>query len=161
MSLVQIAGGQAVVGVVGPLDRPRRRPLNGSTLTTGPKISSRAMAMSSLTLSKIVGSTKKPLVADALAAGDELGPLLLAEVDVAEDLVELLLRDLRALLGRRVERVAELAALGLLGQPLDELLVDLLLDEQPAAGRAALAAVEVDGVEGAGDGLRPGRRRRR
>ncbi len=47
--------------------------------------------------------------------------------------------------------------LALLGQALDELLVDLLLDEQPAAGGAALAAVEVDGVERAGDGLRPGR----
>ena len=84
---------------------------------------------------------------------EQLGALLLAQVDVAEDLVHLLLRDLRALLGGRVERVADLALLGLLGQALDELLVDLLLDEQPAAGRAALAAVEVDGVEGAGDGL--------
>jgi len=37
-------------------------------------------------------------------------------------------------------------------QALDELLVNLLLDEQAAAGRAALAAVEVDGVEGAGHG---------
>ena len=82
-----------------------------------------------------------------------VAPLLLAELDVAEDLVELLLRHLRALLGGRIERVADLALLGLLGQPLDEFLVDLLLDEQPAAGGAALAAVEVDGVEGAGDGL--------
>ena len=79
--------------------------------------------------------------------------MLLAHVDVAEDLVHLLLRDLRALLGGRVERIAELALLGLVGQALDEFLVDLLLDEQPAAGRAALAAVEVNGVEGAGDGL--------
>ena len=127
--------------------------LNGSTLTTGPKISSLAMAMSSLTLSKMVGETKKPLLADALAAGDELGALLLAEVDVAENLVELLLRNLRALLGGGIERIADLALLGLLGQPLDELLVNLLLDEQSAAGGAALAAVEVDGVEGAGDRL--------
>ena len=51
--------------------------------------------------------------------------------------------------------------LGLLGQAFDELVVDLLLDEQPAAGRAALAAVEVDGVEGAVDGRHRGRRRRR
>ena len=79
----------------------------GRTLTTGPKISSRAMAMSSLTLSKMVGSTKKPLVADACAAGQELGALLLAEVDVVEDLVHLLLRDLRPLLGGGVERVAD------------------------------------------------------
>ena len=66
--------------------------------------------MSSLTLSKIVGSTKKPLLADALAAGHERGALLLAQLDVVEDLVELLLRDLRPLLGLGVERVADLAA---------------------------------------------------
>ena len=109
----------------------------------------------------MVGWTKKPLLPTRSPPVISLAPLLLAELDVVEDLVELLLRDLRALLGLRIERVADDAALGLLGQPLDEFVVDLVLDEQPAAGRAALAAVEVDGVERAGDGLRPGRRRRR
>ncbi len=108
--------------------------------------------MSSLTLSKMVGSNEVALLADALAAGHQLGALLLAELDVVEDLVELLLRDLGALLGLGIERVADHAALGLFGQPLDEFVVDLLLDEQPAAGRAALAAVEVDGVERSVDG---------
>ena len=78
--------------------------------------------------------------------------MLLAELDVAEDLVELLLRDLRALLGGGVEGVADLALLGLLGEPLDEFLVNLFLHEEPATRGAALATVEVDGVKGAGDG---------
>ena len=56
------------------------------------------------------------------------------------------------MLGLGIERVADHAALGLLGEPFDELVVDLGLDEEPAAGRAALAAVEVDGVEGPVDG---------
>ena len=53
----------------------------------------------------------------------------------------------------RIERIADLALLGQFGQPGDEFVADLFLDEQPAAGGAALAAVEVDGVEGPGDGL--------
>ena len=100
----------------------------------------------------MVGWTKKPLLPTRSPPVSSRGALLLAQLDVVEDLVELLLGDLGALLGLGVERVADDAALGLLGEPLDELLVDLRLDEQPAAGRAALAAVEVDGVEGAGDG---------
>ena len=63
MSLVQIAGGQAVEGVVGPLDH-LVDVLEGQDADHGPKISSLAIAMSSFTLSKIVGSTKKPFVAD-------------------------------------------------------------------------------------------------
>src|SRR5437764_1490364 len=71
----------------------------------------------------------------------------LAGLDVAEYLVELLLRSLRALLGRFVERVSDLALFGTLRQALDELLLNLLFDKEPAAGRAALTAVEVDRVE--------------
>ena len=61
MSLVQIGGGQAVVGLVGPLDHlvdARER----QDADDRPEDLVRAIAMSSLTLSKIVGSTKKPLV---------------------------------------------------------------------------------------------------
>src|SRR6185437_4707548 len=82
---------------------------------------------------------EEAVAADPLAAGDQPRALLLAEVDVMQDLVELLLRDLGALLGLRILRVADDAPLGLLGEPLDELVLDLRLDEQPAAGRAALA----------------------
>ena len=69
-----------------------------------------------------------------------------------EDLVELFLRDLGTLLGLGIERVADDPPLGLLGQAFDEFIVDLGFDEQAAAGRAALAAVEVDRVERTGDG---------
>ena len=72
----------------------------------------------------------------------QLGALLLAGVDVAHDAVELLLRHLRPLRRVGVERIADLLRLGLFQHLLDELIVDLLLDEQPAAGAAALALVE-------------------
>jgi hypothetical protein len=108
--------------------------------------------MSSLTPSKTVGSTKKPLPV-ALAPGQELGPLLLADVHVAEDLVHLLLRDLRALLGIGIEGIAQLAALCLVSETPDEFAVDLIFDKQAATGGTALAAVEVDGVERPGDRL--------
>lgn len=49
-----------------------------------------------------------PLLAVAPATGPELGPLLLAKLDVLEDAVQLLLRDLRPLLRLGVERVADL-----------------------------------------------------
>ncbi len=68
-----------------------------------------------------------------------------------ENLAELLVRDLRALLGVGIERVAEPSRVGLGSQPLDELAVNPLLNKQPAAGGAALAAVEIDGVERARD----------
>lgn len=49
-----------------------------------------------------------PLLAVAPATGPELGPLLLAQLDVLEDAVQLLLRDLRSLLRLGVEGVADL-----------------------------------------------------
>ena len=62
----------------------------------------------------------------------QVGPLLLAQLDVAHDLVELGLVDLRALLGgrdRTDRRPARPCSFG--DQPLDELVVDRVLDEQP------------------------------
>ena len=47
-----------------------------------------------------------------------------------------------------VERVADLHAARLLGDALDEALVDAFLDEQPAGRDAVLAFVEEDGVAG-------------
>ena len=68
------------------------------------------------------------------------------------DLVELGLVDLRALLGCRIERVAQLAALVHRHELVDQLVVDLLLDEQPAAGAAALPLVEIQAEVRAGGG---------
>ena len=95
--------------------------------------------MSSLTLSKMVGWMKKPLLAEPLAAGQAVCALLLAQARRSAGSCRTVLVDLRALLGRRVERVAELAAPCCLRRELVEhLVVDLVLDEQPAAGAAAL-----------------------
>ena len=92
-------------------------------------------------------------VAHSAAADHQLRTLLLAQIHVAQDLVHLLAGNLWALLGLGIQRIAHAALAGLGRQTLDEFLVNLLFDEQPAAGRAALAAVEVNGVERAGDGL--------
>ena len=126
--------------------------LNLITDMTGPKISSRAIAMSSLTSAKIVGLMKKPLSPNRSPPVTHRGALRLALLDVRQDLVELGLVDLRALLGRGVERVAELAGLDLRGELLDELVVDRLLNEQPAARAAALALVQEQAEQGAVDG---------
>src|SRR5690606_32755951 len=80
--------------------------------------------------------------------GSRLFPLL----DVAEDLVELGLIDLRSLHRLGIERVADLAVLRTLDQPLDELGVDLLFDEDPAARTAALPLIEEQTELRAGDG---------
>ena len=92
------------------------------------------------------------MLADALAARHALRPVLLAVFDVLENLVELGLVDLRTLLRLRVERVADLRRAVLLGDAIDHFVVHLLLDEQPAAGTAALALVEVQGQVRAFDG---------
>ena len=70
-----------------------------------------------------------------------------------QDLVELGLVDLRALLRLRIERIADLAVAcssPRSGRPLRR--GHFLLDEQPAAGTAALALVEVQAEVGAFDG---------
>ena len=81
-------------------------------------------------------------IADAFAAAEQLGAFALAGVDVAHDLLELLVGDLRSLLGRRIERIADLAVLGEREHLVHELVMNRLFDEQPAAGTAALALVE-------------------
>ena len=127
--------------------------MKGRTLTTGPKISSRGDRHVVLDVVEDRRLDEEALLAVPLTAGDQLGPLFLAQFDVAEDLVQLLLRDLRSLLGGRVERIADFSLFGLLGQAADELLADAVLDEQPAPRRAALAAVEVNRVKRAGHRL--------
>ena len=78
-------------------------------------------------------------VAVALAARQQAGALLLARLDQRQDLVELVLVDLRALLDVQVERVAHRAPLRPRHTLSHELVVDLVLDEDARAGAAALA----------------------
>src|SRR5262245_17517856 len=92
------------------------------------------------------------LVADAITAAQHLGAFLLARVDEAHDAIHLLLRDLRALLGGGVERVAYFPRLGLLEELVDHLVVDLFFHEQAATGAATLALVEEQAEVGALDG---------
>src|SRR5262249_12712933 len=92
------------------------------------------------------GLDKEAVLAAALPARNELGPLLAAELHVSQDLVKLFLRTLRPLLGRTIERIAHAALLGLGGQSVDELAMDFFFDKQPASRRAALPAVKVNGV---------------
>src|SRR5207253_3250363 len=77
------------------------------------------------------------------AAATEPGALLLADLDVALDLAQLLLRDERAHPGREVHRIAHLDLLRPLHEALDEAVVEAFLDEDAGAGRADLTRVHV------------------
>ena len=96
-------------------------------------------------------------VAHPLAAGGTGGAFRLARLDVAHDLVELGLVDLRPLLRAGIERIAHASLPALFDHPLHKLAVDFVLDEEPRAGAAALALVEKDPHVGpSGGGLQVG-----
>src|SRR4051812_49092313 len=90
------------------------------------------------------------LVADALTADQQLALALLAALDEARDALELRLIDERADGRVLVLRVANLLGLVLhsLLIPLDELIVDALLDIDAGGSEADLAGVGSDGVCG-------------
>src|SRR2546425_3740237 len=77
------------------------------------------------------------------AAAAESRALFLADLDVALDLAQLLLRDERTHAGREIHRIAHLHLLRALYEALDEPVVEALLDEDAGAGGADLAAVHV------------------
>ena len=85
----------------------------------------------------------------ALAAGGQLGPLLLADAHVALDPLQLLGRDQRAHVGGGVGGRADGDPLGDVDQAGHHLVVDRPGHQQPAAGGADLALVEEDRVGGA------------
>ena len=87
----------------------------------------------------------------ALAAGDELGALLLAEPDVLLDGVALRRAHQRAHAGRHVHGVADLDALDAGDHLLDELVVDLLVHQHARPGLADLALVH-EGAEERAEG---------
>src|SRR5207248_297594 len=86
-----------------------------------------------------------------LAAGDDLGPLLAAALDVAVHALAMLRRDQRPDLRFRIERIAELQLLRLCGELRDEVVVDRALDEHARARLAALPGGVVDRPHGARD----------
>ncbi len=71
-------------------------------------------------------------------------PVFLADAHVAHHLVEMTWMDQRADFRVRVEWIADLDPLDPLGQSRGELIIDPALDEQAAAGGAALAVQAVD-----------------
>ena len=91
---------------------------------------------------------KEALVAEALAACDA-GGFFLADINILHDLIELFAADLSALLGLRIEGVAQPALLGSLLEFLDELIVDTLFNQQSTARTAHFALVKEDAGHGA------------
>eukprot|EP00756_Hemistasia_phaeocysticola_P039183 Hpha_TRINITY_DN16801_c4_g5::TRINITY_DN16801_c4_g5_i2::g.149588::m.149588 len=85
---------------------------------------------------------KETLRPVARPARDAPGALLLADLDVTEDLVELQLVHLGALHCGRLELPAHCPPLRLLGCGRDELVVNVLVDVETGRGAAALAVVQ-------------------
>src|SRR5467141_5076340 len=77
----------------------------------------------------------------ALPSDGELRPLLLPDTYVRLDLLPLLLRHERAEVRGALQRVAEADRLQPLQELVLELLVDLVLDDEPRSLRAVLSAV--------------------
>ena len=99
------------------------------------------------------GLDEVALIAHAVAAGHQLGLLLLPGVNVAHHFVELVLIHLRTLFGVLVEGIADGALLGAGHALLHKLVVNLLLDVQPRPRAAALSLVEEKRKMRALDGL--------
>ena len=81
----------------------------------------------------------------------ELGALVLADRDIGEILVELVLIDDRADMHARLHRVVDDEAAHALGERVGETRVDAFGDDQPRGGRAALAGGEIGAVDRAFD----------
>ena len=111
--------------------------------STGPKISSCAIAISVVTSPNSVGCDEQSRTGLYLtAAAYQPRTSLAALLDVAEDLVVVLRRDDRAELSARIERIADAHPGQLFGDELFECRGDRAFDNKPAAADAALAGVE-------------------
>ena len=111
-----------------------------STVSTGPKISSRASGTSGSSTATTVGGTKYP-AARHVGVLDEHTALPGSVLERAEDPLVGVLVDDRAHLrlgppGRAHDQLA-----GGADQPVDDLVVDVAHDDEPAGGRALLARV--------------------
>src|SRR3954470_15225043 len=112
---------------------------NGITASTGPDTSACAMRMSLRTPVKIVGSTNMPAPRSgrALPPSTQPRPLILGDLDVAQDLLELRRYSDRANLRIRLRRIGELRAAYELDQHLDEVSRRSVPDQGPWKARAA------------------------
>jgi len=89
---------------------------------------------------------------DAAAASEGLGALGLTGLQVGRDALELLLGNERAHVGIGIDSGAEFYLAGLVGDALDDAIVNLFLHVEPGTGAAALAVIEEDRVGRALDG---------
>jgi hypothetical protein len=97
--------------------------------------------MSLLPPATTVGSTKKPLAVGPSPAGDDLGALGAAALEVSEHAFELALVDQRPHRRALVERVAEHDLAGGLRETGHDVVVAVAVDEDPRARSADLALV--------------------
>ncbi len=128
-----------------------------STLSTGPKISSRAMRWACETPVNTVGGNQKPRSGRSQGADHRVGALVLADLAHLADPGQLRRGVDRADVGVLVERVAEAQRGEAALQRVDDLVDDRLLHEQPGARAAHVALVEEDAAHDALDGLVDGR----
>ena len=120
---------------------------NGISAATGPKTSSRAIAVVVRRLDERAREPEAGAVR-RLALERDAGVV----VDEARDGRAVLGGDQRAHLGRLVARVADLHVRGRLGEEAREAVVGAALDEDARAGAAVLAGVVEDGVGRGGGG---------
>ena len=78
----------------------------------------------------------------AAAPSQDLGALLAADIEIGKNFFELVVRGLRADLGRRIERIALLHRLDPENRPLHEAIVDFLLHQRAGGARANLALIQ-------------------
>ena len=83
---------------------------------------------------------------DAFAAKQQFGAVGFAGLDVGMHLGRVGLRDHRADFGAFVERIAKGDFAGNVEQTIQQCVADAFLDQQPAAGNAALAGIVVDAI---------------
>ncbi|MNO55579.1 hypothetical protein D3C76_460720 [compost metagenome] len=95
-----------------------------------------------------LGQVRRQVGRALQATGHQAGAFFDADADVAGDLVVVLLGDHRADLGFRVGRVTDDQALGAGSELGHELRVHAFLDEDAAAGGAAFAVQREDGEQG-------------
>src|SRR5208283_5936643 len=91
------------------------------------------------------------LIADATAAGDDLGALPTSRFEITRHPLELLVGDERAELGLWIKPMAEADLAGLVGHTLHQPVEHALVRVKARAGCAALAHVEEDGTRRAID----------
>ena len=101
-----------------------------------------------------VAAVRQGRIGGRLAAEQHLAALGLRDLDVRQHAIAVQHRGERAHLGRRVLRVADPDAAGEGEEPLEELVDDVLVDDEPARGDARLALVVEDAEGRASDGGR-------